>query len=378
MNTASRPLVSIVTPVYNEAEYLAECIESVLAQTYENWDYTIIDNCSTDGSLEIARRYAAKDSRIRIWENRHFLRAIANQNVGLRQISATSKYCKVVLGDDWIFPECLDRMITVAEAHPSVGIVGAYTLEGELVICSGLPYSTRPISGREVCRRHFLENVHVFGSATSLLFRADLIRNHDPFYNEANIHADTEACFQVLKASDFGFVHQVLTYSRVRTRSISSMTKGLKTDFAGMLQLLVAHGPEYLTPEEFTACLQRHLSAYYAFLGVGRGLQPRPRRSRHARKVGRQRAEPPTNHPKDLKPQGPLAYGRWHTGLPDSPVVQHQGDPVVMNSCYAKAGGHGPRSNGVRRSETNGGWHIAIASRANRLPLIHHQGGAIA
>src|SRR5207253_1987094 len=55
MNTASRPLVSIVTPVYNEAEYLAECIENDLAQTYENWHYTSIDSCSTDGSLEIAR-----------------------------------------------------------------------------------------------------------------------------------------------------------------------------------------------------------------------------------------------------------------------------------------------------------------------------------
>ena len=54
----SHPFVSIVSPVYNEAEYLAECIDSVLAQTYQNWDYTIVDNCSTDGSVEIAQRYA--------------------------------------------------------------------------------------------------------------------------------------------------------------------------------------------------------------------------------------------------------------------------------------------------------------------------------
>src|SRR5882724_7298074 len=65
MNNSSQPLISVVTPVYNGAEHLAECIESVLAQTYQNWDYTIVDNCSTDGSVEIARRYAAKDRRIR-------------------------------------------------------------------------------------------------------------------------------------------------------------------------------------------------------------------------------------------------------------------------------------------------------------------------
>ena len=66
MDRASQPLVSIVTPVYNEAEYLAECIESVLAQSYQNWEYTIVDNCSKDGSAEIARHYAGKDRRIRL------------------------------------------------------------------------------------------------------------------------------------------------------------------------------------------------------------------------------------------------------------------------------------------------------------------------
>src|SRR5258708_3929396 len=61
MNRSSPPRVSIVTAVYSGAEYLTECIESVLAQTYQNWDYTIIDNCSTDNSLEIAEQYLARD-----------------------------------------------------------------------------------------------------------------------------------------------------------------------------------------------------------------------------------------------------------------------------------------------------------------------------
>src|SRR5689334_13934856 len=129
MTALPQPLVSIVTPVYNEAQYLAECIESVLAQTYQNWDYTILDNCSTDRTAEIACRYAAGDPRIRVLRNEHFLPAIANHNAALRAVSPASKYCKVVLGDDWIFPECLQRMVGLAEAHPSVGIVGAYALE---------------------------------------------------------------------------------------------------------------------------------------------------------------------------------------------------------------------------------------------------------
>ena len=56
-----QPRVSVVTPVHNEERYLAECIDSVIAQTYQNWDYTIVDNCSTDRSLEIAQAYGEKD-----------------------------------------------------------------------------------------------------------------------------------------------------------------------------------------------------------------------------------------------------------------------------------------------------------------------------
>jgi glycosyltransferase involved in cell wall biosynthesis len=267
MKTASQPLVSIVSPVYNEAEYLAECIESVLAQTYHHWDFTIIDNCSTDGSLEVARRYAAKDGRIRIHQNQEFLQAIPNHNVAFRQISPESKYCKVVLGDDWIFPNCLEQMVAFAEAHRSVGVVGAYALEGQRVAWTGLPYSSPLVSGREICRRHFLEGLYVFGSANAVLYRADLVRSRDPFYNEANIHADTEVCFALLQTCDFGFVHQVLTFTRVRPLSLSTSSKELHTDFASMLQLLIMHAPTYLTGEERKACLARHLSNYYRFLG---------------------------------------------------------------------------------------------------------------
>src|SRR5437016_8942627 len=119
MSTTS-PLLSIVTPVYNNADHLEECIESVLAQTYVNWDYTIVDNCSSDGSAEIARRFAEKEPRIRVRENKRFLSALENHNVALRYISPGSTYCKVVFGDDWIFPECLEKMVSLAEKHPSV------------------------------------------------------------------------------------------------------------------------------------------------------------------------------------------------------------------------------------------------------------------
>ena len=288
MRSALQSLVSIVTPMYNEAEHLAECIESVLAQRHDNWEYVLLDNCSRDGSLEIARTYASKDRRIRVCQNQEFLRAIRNHNTALSLISPASKYCKVIFGDDWIFPECLEQMVAVAEEHPSVCLVGAYGLEGERVICTGLPYPSRLVSGREICRKHLLDGLYVFGSATSVLYRADVVRGSHPLFNENNIHADTEACFALLKHGDFGFVHQALTFTRVRPRSLTAMSTDLHTEFPGMLQLLVAHGSDYLTPRELDLRLRRHVAEYYRFLGVSliKRRSDRPFWEYHAKKLG--------------------------------------------------------------------------------------------
>jgi glycosyltransferase involved in cell wall biosynthesis len=256
-----------VTPIYNEAEFLAECIESVLAQTYSNWEYTIVDNCSTDRSVEIARRYAAKDKRIRVTVNSRFVRAVQNFNGALNQISPSSKYCKVLLGDDWIFPECMERLVEVAERHPSVGIVGAFALEGSQVKWTGLPYPNEIISGREICRKHLLENLYVFGTPTTLLYRADLVRANNPFYNEANFNADTEVCFALLRNCDFGFVHQVLTFTRLRPGSLTSVSTSLQTNLPGDLHILSTYGAYYLEPEELESNLRKHVSRYYQYLG---------------------------------------------------------------------------------------------------------------
>jgi len=265
-SSSSQPLVSIVTPVYNGADHIAESLESVLAQTHQNWECIVVNNCSTDASAEVARSYAAKDSRIRVHDNEKFLRVIANHNLALRQISPFSKYAKIVFADDLIFPECLEQMVAVAEENPSVGIVGAYGLRGRQVMWSGLPYPSRRISGRDVCRKLFLDDLYVFGTPHSVLFRSDLVRSHDPFYNESNLHADSEACCDLLKGCDFGFVHQILTFTRERAGSLTEFTNQVNTLIVGRLHDLVTHGPDYLTPDEFKACLDRKLSNYYNFL----------------------------------------------------------------------------------------------------------------
>jgi glycosyltransferase involved in cell wall biosynthesis len=271
MTTEQRPLVSVVTPVYNGEQYLRECIESVLSQTYATWDYTIVNNCSTDGTLRIAEEYAARDPRIRIHDNHTFVRVIANHNIALRQISPRSKYCKVLAADDWLFPECLEKMVGVAEQHPSVAIVGAYSLYGDPgggVAWTGLPHpSTVVPGGREACRLRLLKGIYVFGTPTAVLYRSDIVRSRDAFYNESNFHADSEACFEFLGDRDFGFVHQILTFRRMQESSLTSFSKRVNTYLPSILYELVTYGSKYLSPEELARCIRQLLRDYYRYLG---------------------------------------------------------------------------------------------------------------
>jgi glycosyltransferase involved in cell wall biosynthesis len=262
----SSPLVSIVTPVYNGAPYLEECIESILTQTYSNWEYTLVNNASTDRTLEIAERYARRDQRIRVITNSKHVGIVENHNCAVRMVSGSSKYCKVVEGDDWLYPDCLKLMVELAEAHPRVGIVGAYGLFGARVAWDGLPHTKRVVDGREICRLSLLGRLAVFGSPTTTLLRSDLVRNRDPFYNEANIHSDLEVCYEILLESDFGFVHQVLTFTRTDNESTRTLAQRLNSNLASSLYHLSRFGRQYLDEAEYTRRMKELIDEYYQFL----------------------------------------------------------------------------------------------------------------
>jgi glycosyltransferase involved in cell wall biosynthesis len=256
-----------VTPVYNAEKYLPECIESVLGQTYENWQYVLVNNGSTDRSPEIAQSYAQKDIRIQVLNNSKKLSMIQNWNRALNRISASSKYCKVVHADDWMFPECLQRMVNLAEDHPTVGIVGSYRLDHRWVNLDGLPYPSTVVRGKEICRSTLLGHAYVFGSPSSLLIRCDLIRSRGEFYNPENPHADTEACYEILRNTDFGFVHQVLTYTRRHNESETTFARRFNSYLLGNMICLLKYGPIYLSKEEYEDRFAQLIAEYYRFLG---------------------------------------------------------------------------------------------------------------
>ena len=277
MNVESQPLVSILTPAYNAAEHLEECVESVLRQTYSNWDYTIVNNCSTDGTLAIAEKYAAKDSRIRVVSNERFLRIIENHNHTIRQISSGAKYCKFVFADDWLYPACVEEMVRVAEEHPTVGVVSSFTMDGQAVLtnspASGAtvwhpgPHPSCFLPGRELCRSElFGDSGYMLGTMTSLLLRCDLVRKRPVFFNEPHLHADHEFCFEVLKEADFGFCQQVLSYTRPRPGSTSSFAEKFDVIVLGKFAIFLKYGHELLDQAEYARVLTKRRGAYYKSL----------------------------------------------------------------------------------------------------------------
>jgi glycosyltransferase involved in cell wall biosynthesis len=242
-----------VTPFYNTREFLRECIESVVRQDCERWEYLLVDNCSNDGSSEIAAEFAALHrTNVRVVRTTTFLSQVENYNFALTCISPQSKYCKIVQADDWIYPGCINSMVEIGEQHPKVGVVGAYELQGDYVSLDGLPYPSPEVTGRDVCRRYLLGKKYLFGTPTSLLMRSELIRAKVPFYDERFApFEDAHACFEAMKNWNFGFVHQVLTYSRRQPGSISARMKEWGCLKFSRLQIVIVHGREWLSAHEY-------------------------------------------------------------------------------------------------------------------------------
>lgn len=124
------PLVSIITPTYNHERYIADCIQSVLRQTYTNWEMIIVDDGSTDSTLKVAQSFAAGDRRIHVY---------TQQNVGIFRLGetynfavsvSTGNYLAVLEGDDVWSENKLELQVKAMEEQP------------EAVLCWGRAYSS--------------------------------------------------------------------------------------------------------------------------------------------------------------------------------------------------------------------------------------------
>jgi len=103
------PFVSVCIPVYNAGEYLRQCIDSVLAQTYTDFEILIVDDCSTDGSAEIIREYVRANPAIRYYRNDSNLGLVANWNRCIQL--AKGEWIKFIFQDDWMEQNCVEVFV---------------------------------------------------------------------------------------------------------------------------------------------------------------------------------------------------------------------------------------------------------------------------
>ncbi len=266
-SAVTRPFVSVVTPFYNTALHLAECIESVLAQTHTNFEYLLVDNKSTDGSREIAESYARADPRIRVFENPVFVDQLRNFNGALERISSRSSYVKMVLADDVLYPECIERMVDLGEREPSAGLVSSYYLYGEWLLGAGLPRSVERLDGREACRRLLLTRFQITGTPSIVLYRAEAVRSRRPFFVPGRYHADTDTAFDILLEHDLGYVHQVLSFARLDVDSITERSRRFNAPLLHYVLLLERRGSSVLSSDEVARERSRIRAEYLGYLG---------------------------------------------------------------------------------------------------------------
>jgi glycosyltransferase involved in cell wall biosynthesis len=240
------PLVSVVTPVFNGAEYLDECIASVVGQTYPNWRLVVVDNASTDSTPEIARRHARNDSRITYMRYEEGVDVNMNHNRAFNAVDPQSAFFKVVQADDWLYSNCLSEMVAVGSTSESIGVISAYQRWGDVVHLVGVPYGQNVFSGKAILRRTLLGGPNVTGNPTAVMYRTRVLTDRPDFFELGLAHADTEAAYRVLGGWDLGFVHQVLTYARRQPGSRIGRVERVTTGIAEDVLFLVRYGPTAL------------------------------------------------------------------------------------------------------------------------------------
>lgn len=162
------PLVSVLMTCYNREKFLAAAIESVLRQSFENFELVIVDDRSTDRSVEIANDYARRDSRIRVVINEMNLGQFANRNYAMTL--ARGKFIKYHDSDDLMYPHCLAVMVAPMEAEPRAG----FGLSGAAYWHGGpCPMLQTP---RQCYQREFLGFGMFNAGPACALFRTEVLR----------------------------------------------------------------------------------------------------------------------------------------------------------------------------------------------------------
>ena len=149
MNVGSPPVVSVLMTAYNRSDYVAQAIASVLESTFQDFELVIVDNCSTDDTLTIAREYERADGRVRVFQNESNIGDFPNRNRAAEH--ARGAYLKYVDSDDLIYPHGIEVMVRCMAEFPEAGL-------GLSAIPDLLGPSPRLLTPAEAYREHFFRS----------------------------------------------------------------------------------------------------------------------------------------------------------------------------------------------------------------------------
>lgn len=218
--------VSIIMPNYNCEKFLEETINSVINQTYQNWELLIVDDCSTDNSVEVIKSFCEKDSRVKLFVNEKNSGAAASRNAAIRE--AQGKWIAFLDSDDLWLEEKLGRQLAFMQEN---GYMFSYTAY-EHVDESGEKLNVK-VTGPKVLTKRKMFRYCYPGCLTVMYDSTDtgVVQIPDEIANGENDYA---IWLKVVKSYTCYYLNDVLALYRVRNNSLShksSKTKLIKNHF---------------------------------------------------------------------------------------------------------------------------------------------------
>lgn len=211
-NSQQNPKVTVLMPVYNGERYLRAAIDSILSQTFTDFEFLIINDGSMDSSLTIIESY--HDHRIRLINNGSNIKLIATLNKGLE--AACGEYVARMDCDDISLPDRLERQVAFLESHPGVGICGTWVETIGEVTGDVWRYPTEP---DDIKAGLFFESVLAH---PAVMIRKALLEKHKLYYDPCYIHAeDLELWRRCSFKFDLANIPEVLLHYRISSKSVS-------------------------------------------------------------------------------------------------------------------------------------------------------------
>lgn len=209
------PKVSIVLPCYNGAKMIGEAIESVIAQTYQDWELIIVNDCSTDNTLEVAQSYAEKDQRIRVFSNEKNSKLPATLNHGFRE--AKGEYWTWTSDDNLLLPTMLEELSNYLDEHPEVGFVTSdlanIDVDGNIISYDVLPDNIQDRMPLNDC------------GGASFMYRSSIAKKIGEYREDLFLVEDYEYWLRLCFYTKLAHYPKVLYHYRVHEKSLTATRK---------------------------------------------------------------------------------------------------------------------------------------------------------